>query len=144
MRRALDAAAFDARKPELHAAAGDRKCAGFRNPKKEARAEQRTKSEGRAGHHGRDGPQRHDDSEHALGTKAVAKPPGGNLSQRIGPRKGGENEAHGALAEAKLFGDFRLRNRNIAAVHVADQVHQADQKQDHPAGLGGTNGGRVL
>ena len=126
MRRALDTAAFDARKPELHAAAGDRKCPGFAQSQKKARAEERTEAAGRAGHHGGGGPQRHDDREHALGAKAVTKPARGNLSERIGPRKGGEDEAHSAFAETKLVGDFRLRNRDIAAVHVTDQVHQAD------------------
>ena len=66
--------------------------------------------------------------------EAVAKPSGGNLAQRVGPGERGEHQPHGALAQTKLLGDFRLRHRDVAAVHVADQVHQADQKQDPPSG----------
>src|SRR3984957_6821370 len=105
MRRALDPTALDARKPQLHAAAGNGKRAGFAQPQEEASAKQRTEAERRAGHHRRGGPQRHDDSQYALGTEAVTKPPGGHLTQRIGPCKGREDKAHGAFAETKLFGD---------------------------------------
>src|ERR1700674_5035 len=109
MRRALDPAAFHARKPELHAAAGDGERPGFAQSQKEASAKQRTEADCRAGHNSRGRPQRHDDGQHALGTKAVTKPPRRNLTQRIGPRKGSEDEAHSGFAETKLFGDFRLR-----------------------------------
>src|SRR5579863_272694 len=88
VRRALDSAAFDARKPELHAAAGHGECPGFAQSQQKASAKKRAEAERRAGHDGRGRPQRHDDGKHAFGTKAIAKPPGRNLTQRIGPRKG--------------------------------------------------------
>ena len=74
MRGALDAAALDARKPQLHAAAGHRKCARLTQSEQKAGAEKRTESERGAGHDRGGRPQRHDNGQHALRPEAVPKP----------------------------------------------------------------------
>ena len=96
-----------------------------------------THADGDAGHGCRHGPPRHDDGQHLSGAEAISQPSRRDLAHRIGPGERSQHQAHGALAQAELLGDFRLRDGNVAAIHVADQVHQADQEQDPPAGFGG-------
>ena len=95
------------------------------------------KAEGGTGSNGGRRPPRHDDAQNFFRSEAIPEPSRGDLPQRVGPGERGQNDAHLSLAEAEGFGDFRLCDGDVAAVHVADQIHDANQQQDPPAGFGG-------
>jgi hypothetical protein len=123
---ALNATALRSGKPELHSAARYRKRAGFTEAEEKTRGEEGTETYCRAGHHGCDGPPAHNSGEYFLRTQAITQPTRRNLAYRIGPGECAEHEGHACFAKTEGLGDFRLRYRDVATVHVADQVHQTD------------------
>ena len=132
MRHTLDEATLGFWKPELHGAAGRRECAGFSQAKGEADHNQRRRARrpGRSRRHQR--PERDDHQQHPLRPEKVSEPAAGHLTRGIGPGERAENQRDFGLVETKLPGDGRRRNRNIAAVHIGDHVHQADQQKHVP------------
>ena len=123
--------------PELHGARRAGEGAAFADAEQEAQHHER----GRAGRPGRrcghHRPIGDDDGEHLARAEAVADPAAGNLEQCIGPDEGAEDHAHGDLVEAEFLADGRSRGRDVHAVEISNQVHQADQNQDVPAAHAG-------
>ena len=133
MRGALDPAALAAREPHLHAAAGDWKCAGFTEPEKNPRKQQRAESDGSA-RHGDGGRDRQDhDGKHALRPETIAEPTNRNLRGSVCPGEGSKHPTHIGLAEPERSPDLRLHHGGYTAIDIRDQVQEAEKSEDPPA-----------
>ena len=136
MRRALNAAALRSREPKLHAAAGDRKGAGLaQSEKKSCAKSDPSPSAAPVSMAAID----HQDMiavRTFLGPNRSPNHPAGICPSAYDHVKALRTTRHAGLAQPKCFCDLRLSDRNVAAVHVTDEVHQADQEQNQPAGLG--------
>src|SRR5216683_5659971 len=67
----------------------------------------------------------------------VAQPAAGNLEQRIGPAKSAEDPPHGDHVKTELLADLRCRRRDVDAIQIGDEVHEADHPQDVPPAIAG-------
>jgi hypothetical protein len=136
MGHALDESALGFWKPKLHRAACRWKGTGFSQTKGKADRKEgrRTRPPGRCRRHQR--PERHDRQKYPLRPEEIGEPAARNLTRRISPGEGAEEQRDFRLAETELLGNGRRRNGNIAAIHVGDHVHQADQQKDVPPDIG--------
>ncbi len=132
MRDPLHKTALVFRIPELHGSRRDRKCTGFADTKKETEHHERRCAGGGGGCGRHCRPIGHNRRENVARAEAIAEPTAGNLKHGVGPSESTEDHTHCDLVETKLLADHGSCGRDVDAVEIGNEVHQADKDQDVP------------
>ncbi len=102
----------------------------FAETQQQAQDEQGDKAGGEAHGGGGEGPERQADSEGAIGVDLLRKPAGQDLTRRVAPEEGRQEQPDLGAREVQLVLEQRGSGGEVAAVHVVDEGHQ-DQEPDH-------------
>jgi len=133
VREALRDAALRSGRPVGHGAGGGRERGAFSQTEQHPRREHRRESAGEAGQDRRAGPHQRAEQQGAARAEAVAEPAADDLEHEIGIGEGGKHQAHLGVAEREFALERGGRRADVDAVHVGDEVHQAQQREHFPA-----------
>ena len=118
----------------LHRAGGDGKGRAFAEAEEDTDEEQRSETASESGQNRGPGPDHPADEQRASRTHSIAKPSAEHLKQDIRIGEGREDKSELRVRETELTSDLTRRGRDVHAIDVGDQVHQAQQAKNRFAG----------